>query len=360
MARAALRPRGAARRRGGPVLHPGPAGRALPDVRPPRPRGGPGRQRPGRGARRARPARGSAAARAERPRRATTTSRNIFIYDNYPGGIGLSEPLYRLHDRLLAREPGADRGLRLPRRLPVLRRAGGRGGQPRQGSGARHPASGARRDRRRRNDPQSPDEPSMTGSSGCRRAPRRLRRLRRARRRRRSAARAPSCAARRSAPGPPTTTLRSRSGWSGWWRRPRGARRAAPGRGRPAPRRAARTAAGWRTSAASSSSSKTTSTWRPATATCRSPLPRPRSGRRLHPDRRARSSGAFDLRRAVFLDTETTGLAGGTGTAAFLIGRGLRRRRPLPRAAVLHARLPRGGGAAARAGRGPRAASTAS
>jgi DEAD/DEAH box helicase domain-containing protein len=25
----------------------------------------------------------------------------IFIYDNYPGGIGLSEPLYRLHDRLL-------------------------------------------------------------------------------------------------------------------------------------------------------------------------------------------------------------------------------------------------------------------
>jgi hypothetical protein len=30
----------------------------------------------------------------------------------------------------------------------------------------------------------------------------------------------------------------------------------------------------------------------------------------------------FDLRRAVFLDTETTGLAGGTGTAAFLIGLG--------------------------------------
>jgi DEAD/DEAH box helicase domain-containing protein len=27
---------------------------------------------------------------------------NIFIYDSYPGGIGLSEPLYRLHDRLLA------------------------------------------------------------------------------------------------------------------------------------------------------------------------------------------------------------------------------------------------------------------
>ncbi|HEY3121393.1 MAG TPA: DEAD/DEAH box helicase [Vicinamibacteria bacterium] len=27
---------------------------------------------------------------------------NVFIYDNYPGGIGLSEPLYRLHPRLLS------------------------------------------------------------------------------------------------------------------------------------------------------------------------------------------------------------------------------------------------------------------
>ena len=27
---------------------------------------------------------------------------NVFVYDAYPGGIGLSEPLYRLHDRLLA------------------------------------------------------------------------------------------------------------------------------------------------------------------------------------------------------------------------------------------------------------------
>jgi DEAD/DEAH box helicase domain-containing protein len=26
---------------------------------------------------------------------------NVFIYDNYPGGIGLSEPLFRLHERLL-------------------------------------------------------------------------------------------------------------------------------------------------------------------------------------------------------------------------------------------------------------------
>ena len=26
----------------------------------------------------------------------------IFIYDNYPGGIGFSEPLFRMHDELLA------------------------------------------------------------------------------------------------------------------------------------------------------------------------------------------------------------------------------------------------------------------
>ena len=47
------------------------------------------------------------------PRRITAVARtevpayldyepHIFVYDNYPGGIGLSEPLYRLHDRLLA------------------------------------------------------------------------------------------------------------------------------------------------------------------------------------------------------------------------------------------------------------------
>ncbi len=27
----------------------------------------------------------------------------IFIYDNYPGGIGFSEPLFSMHDELLAR-----------------------------------------------------------------------------------------------------------------------------------------------------------------------------------------------------------------------------------------------------------------
>jgi DEAD/DEAH box helicase domain-containing protein len=27
----------------------------------------------------------------------------IFLYDNYPGGIGFSEPLFSMHDELLAR-----------------------------------------------------------------------------------------------------------------------------------------------------------------------------------------------------------------------------------------------------------------
>src|SRR5437879_13390599 len=26
----------------------------------------------------------------------------IFVYDNYPGGIGFSQPLYRMHDELIA------------------------------------------------------------------------------------------------------------------------------------------------------------------------------------------------------------------------------------------------------------------
>jgi DEAD/DEAH box helicase domain-containing protein len=28
-------------------------------------------------------------------------SPRVFVYDNYPGGIGFSEPLYRMHDELL-------------------------------------------------------------------------------------------------------------------------------------------------------------------------------------------------------------------------------------------------------------------
>jgi DEAD/DEAH box helicase domain-containing protein len=31
-----------------------------------------------------------------------STDSRIFVYDNYPGGIGFSEPLYRMHDELVA------------------------------------------------------------------------------------------------------------------------------------------------------------------------------------------------------------------------------------------------------------------
>jgi len=44
-------------------------------------------------------------ARSSRPEAAGVADAEeptIFVYDNYPGGIGLSEPLFGLHDRLLA------------------------------------------------------------------------------------------------------------------------------------------------------------------------------------------------------------------------------------------------------------------
>jgi DEAD/DEAH box helicase domain-containing protein len=47
------------------------------------------------------PSRLAALARSDRTPAAQDHEPNVFIYDNYPGGIGLSEPLYRLHERLL-------------------------------------------------------------------------------------------------------------------------------------------------------------------------------------------------------------------------------------------------------------------
>ena len=72
----------------------------------------------------------------------------------------------------------------------------------------------------------------------------------------------------------------------------------------------------------------------PTSPSCRDDLLDPLSGRR---DRALRIP-----RKWAFLDTETTGLAGGTGTYAFLIGVGRIDARRLPPAPVLHARLRRG------------------
>jgi len=43
------------------------------------------------------------AAAGEPPATAVSEEPRIYIYDNYPGGIGFSEPLFRLHDSLVAR-----------------------------------------------------------------------------------------------------------------------------------------------------------------------------------------------------------------------------------------------------------------
>ena len=91
----------AARRRGGARLHARADGGPVPDVRPPRHRGRPRRQRPGRRRARARPAAPRTPPWPSGRVPGDDYEPQVFIYDNYPGGIGLSEPLYRLHGRLV-------------------------------------------------------------------------------------------------------------------------------------------------------------------------------------------------------------------------------------------------------------------
>ena len=45
---------------------------------------------------------------------------NIFIYDNYPGGIGLSVPLYEMHDRVLRKQPASFAVALAKRAAPVV------------------------------------------------------------------------------------------------------------------------------------------------------------------------------------------------------------------------------------------------
>ncbi len=42
-------------------------------------------------------------------RRARSNHRRYFVYDNYPGGIGFSAPLFHMHDELLTKTRRADR-----------------------------------------------------------------------------------------------------------------------------------------------------------------------------------------------------------------------------------------------------------
>ena len=116
------------------------------------------------------------------------------------------------------------------------------------------------------------------------------------------------------------------SGWSGWWRWPR-ARAAAPAR---AQRRAAARGAGAGRARGENERGEFFLVEERASASsrCHGDVPLSRF-RALRPDTRGRAdrravAGAVrpSRPRAVFLDTETTGLAGGAGTAAFLIGVG--------------------------------------
>ncbi len=71
----------------------------------------------------------------------------IFIYDNYPGGIGFSAPLFDMHDELVRGTRAPGRQLRLRSRVPLVRRSARRGrpaDEDRRARVARSPARCAR------------------------------------------------------------------------------------------------------------------------------------------------------------------------------------------------------------------------
>ncbi len=61
---------------------------------------------------------------------------NLYLYDAYPGGIGFSEPLFRVHDILLRRTRELIVGLSVRARVPFVRGACGREMREDEGSGA--------------------------------------------------------------------------------------------------------------------------------------------------------------------------------------------------------------------------------
>ena len=54
---------------------------------------------------------------------------NLYLYDAYPGGIGFSEPLYRVHELAAAPHARTDRVVPVRKRLPLLRRPRRRKGE---------------------------------------------------------------------------------------------------------------------------------------------------------------------------------------------------------------------------------------
>ena len=70
---------------------------------------------------------------------ANPTRARIFVYDNYPGGIGFSAPLFRMHDELLTGDAAPDCRVPVRKRLPGLRRADRQHRAAREGRGAADP-----------------------------------------------------------------------------------------------------------------------------------------------------------------------------------------------------------------------------
>ena len=61
---------------------------------------------------------------------------NLYLYDAYPGGIGFSEPLFRVHEFAAAEDAGADCRLPVREGVPFVRGAGGGEDREDEGSGA--------------------------------------------------------------------------------------------------------------------------------------------------------------------------------------------------------------------------------
>ena len=62
---------------------------------------------------------------------------HVYLYDNYPGGIGFSAPLFRMHDVAAGADAATDRELPVRDRLPVVRGSGRRHRSTRQARGPR-------------------------------------------------------------------------------------------------------------------------------------------------------------------------------------------------------------------------------
>ena len=63
----------------------------------------------------------------------------IFLYDSYPGGIGFSEPLFGMHDALLADTRRLIAGCPCDHGCPTCVGPAGETGRARQGRFTRHP-----------------------------------------------------------------------------------------------------------------------------------------------------------------------------------------------------------------------------